>query len=152
MDRSGLAGYSSRRHALGLADPDTNPTDSPSRANCGFPARPSPSGSTKTNGYEFDARSGTLAVQRGNGSSVLLPTSGKGIKPGVWVLAVRLQLHYLQAALIPVLKIVISESGNVSYAVYEGERNASVNPCPEQMKYHDPCRKLAQDTKAAVSQ
>ena len=117
-----------------------------------FPGQTVPSSSTKTNGYEFDARSGTLAVQRDNGSSVLLPTSGKGIKPGVWVLAVRLQLHYLQAALIPVLKIVISESGNVSYAVYEGERNASVNPCPEQMKYHDPCRKLAQDTKAAVSQ
>ena len=107
-----------------------------------FPGQAIPSGAMTTRRYEFDAEAGTLAV--GNDDSNLVPLLGSGasLTPGDWTLAIRLQHEYLQAAVIPVLGILISESGDVSYSVYPGIHEAAVNPCPTRASDSDSCRKL----------
>lgn len=107
-----------------------------------FPGQAIPNSATATRHYEFNAVAGTLAV--GNPASDLEPllSSGEGLTPGVWTLAIRLQHEYLQAAVIPVLGILVPESGDVAYTVYPGAREAAVNPCPKRASDSDSCRKL----------
>ena len=93
--------------------------------------------------FEFDPRAARLAVRDPDGGASVSDSSGSGLAPGVWALAVRLRHGYLQAAVIPVLKVAVSELGNVSYAVYQGELSAVVNPCPEQLQHTESCRRLA---------
>ena len=59
---------------------------------------------------------------------VQLASSGDQLEPGIWILTVRLRSGYQLAAYIPVVKIVVSPHGDVSYEVYEGE--LGVNPSP----------------------
>ena len=69
--------------------------------------------------YEYDARAGTLAV--GDGESFeRVRASGPRLDPGSYTLAVRLQWQYREAALIPVMSIGVSPSGEVTYRVYRG--------------------------------
>ena len=114
-----------------------------------FPGQIIPNSATTTKHYEFDAAAGTLAA--GDSASDLepLPGSGEGLTPSVWSLAIRLQHEYLQAAVIPVLGISISASGDVAYTVYPGARESVVNPCPEWAEDSDSCRKLAMTQRAA---
>ena len=102
-----------------------------------------PTGGTVTHEYEFGAREGRLAVRVGDDVLPVRSTSGEALAPGAYVLAVRLRLDHLQAAVIPVLGIVISEAGDVLYTVYAGERSAGVNACPELLQHTDSCRRLA---------
>ena len=53
-----------------------------------------------------------------------MDSSGEGLGRGVWTLGVRLRHEWHEAAFIPVMKIVVAESGVVAYEAYEGELNA----------------------------
>ena len=101
-----------------------------------------PSGGVVTHEYEFSARERRLAVRVGDEVRPAQYSSGEALAPGTYALAVRLRLDHLQAAVIPVLRIMISEVGDVSYMVYEGERSAGVNACPELLQHTDSCRRL----------
>lgn len=79
-----------------------------------------------THSYEFDARGPRLAVRGADGSYVDLRSSGAGLDPGAYVLAVRLRQAYLEAAVIPVLILRVAESGNVAYEVFTGNVSATV--------------------------
>lgn len=107
-----------------------------------FPGQIGPSGGTQIRRYEFNALAGTLAVRNAAGDLAPVLQSADGLTPGAWVLAVRLRRDYLQAAVIPILKMVVSESEQVTYTAYVGERNAALNPCPERMRQTDACRHL----------
>ncbi|MCY3959011.1 MAG: hypothetical protein OXG65_12040 [Chloroflexi bacterium] len=101
--------------------------------------------------YEFDALAGALAAQTAGGDFAPVQAAGDRLTPGVWVLAVRIRQHNLQAAVIPVLKIVISKPGDVTYSVYPGERRTAVNPCPERVRHTVSCRQLDGKTTSPVS-
>ena len=107
-----------------------------------FPGQMGPSGGTEIRRYEFDALAGTLAVRNAAGDLAPVLQSADRLTPGAWVLAVRLRRDYLQAAIIPILKMVVSESGQVTYTAYPGERSAALNPCPERMQDTPGCRHL----------
>lgn len=79
-----------------------------------------------THRYEFDARKPRLAVRGADGSYVDLRSSGPGLDPGTYVLAVRLRQAYLEAAVIPVLMLRIAETGDVAYEVFAGDVSAAV--------------------------
>ena len=74
--------------------------------------------------YELDADKGQLSVGTARGTLVRVDSSGEGLGPGTWTLGVRLRHEWHEAAFIPVMKIVVAESGDVTYEVYEGELNA----------------------------
>ena len=74
--------------------------------------------------YEFDPRSATLAVRGDGGEFEVAESSGSGLEPGVWTLAVRLRGDWWEVALIPVMKIVVAQDGSVDYEVYEGDLEA----------------------------
>ena len=95
-----------------------------------------------TKSYEFNALAGNLAVRNEASDLVPISASGDGLTPGIWSLAVRLQHEHLQAAIIPLIEVAISESGKVAYTVYPGPREAAVKPCPERVRDTDSCRKL----------
>ena len=97
-----------------------------------------------TQEYEFDARAERLAVWEADGGFVALPSSEGRLVPGAYVLAARLRLDYLEAAIIPVLKIVVSEAGGVVYTVYEDDLSVPVNPCPSRLKDSESCRQAAE--------
>ncbi len=103
-----------------------------------------PGDGSTTHVYEFDARANRLAVREADGGFAALPSSEGRLAPGAYVLAARLRLNYLEAAIIPVVKIVISEDGGVAYTVYEGDLSVAVNPCPERLKNSQSCRQAAE--------
>ena len=100
--------------------------------------------------YEFDALAGTLAVRATDGFATV-PASGAGLEPGVYVLVMRLQQNYLEAAVTPVLKMVLSESGAVAYTIYEGDLRVTPSACPERLEGAESCRKLTSNARTAVS-
>ena len=86
-----------------------------------------PGQGTTLHGYEFDPRAVSLLA----GDEVSLTatqSSGSELGPGVWALAVRLRGDWWKVALIPVMKIVVAEDGEVHYEVYKGELNAPDTP------------------------
>lgn len=101
-----------------------------------------PSGQPTTIRYEFSGDSQQLAVRRADGALDALPKSGDRLAAGDYVLAVRLQHHHLQAAVIPVLRVMIAQGGNTSYATFQGNRTATVDPCPQRLKDTESCRRL----------
>ncbi len=74
--------------------------------------------------YEFDFLAPGLAVRREHGVLKPLDLSEAVLGPASYVLAVRLRHEYQprywqDAAIIPVLKITVSETGEVSYQIHE---------------------------------
>ena len=74
--------------------------------------------------YEFDFLAPSLAVRREHGVLKPLDRSEGVLDLGSYVLAVRLRHeyqpnHWRDAAIIPVLRITVSETGEVSYQVHE---------------------------------
>ena len=116
-----------------------------------FPGQVGPSGGTEIRRFEFDALAGALGVRNAAGDLAPVLQAADELTPGAWVLAVRLRRDYLQAAVIPVLKIVVSESGQVIYTAYSGERSAAMNPCPERMQQTPGCRHLMATAKPTSS-
>ncbi len=74
--------------------------------------------------YEFDPRAAILGVRGDEGDFEVTESSGTGLEPGVWTLAVRLRGDWWEVALIPVMKIVVTQDGRVHYEVYEGDLEA----------------------------
>ena len=79
-----------------------------------------PTNQTATHRYEFDPQQGRLAVAGRDGVFSPVVSSGGVLRAGAWTLGVRLRHDWYEAAFVPVMKIVVSESGNVSFDVYEG--------------------------------
>ncbi len=82
--------------------------------------------------YEFDFLAPSLAVRREHGVLNPLERSDAVLDSGSYVLAVRLRHEYKprywrDAAIIPVLRIVVSQTGEVSYQVHE---DAGGEPAP----------------------
>jgi len=95
-----------------------------------------------THEYEFGAREWRLAVKVGEEMVPARSSTAEALAPGTYVLAVRLRLEHLQAAVIPVLRTTIPEAGDVSYAVHRDTSSAAVNACPELLQHTDSCRRL----------
>ncbi len=102
-----------------------------------------PSSERARHSYTFDENSQQLAVQHADGTLEVLPSSGDRLTPGTYVLAVRLRHNHLQAAIIPVLKIMIANNGSTSYATFPDDRRAAVDPCPTRLQNTESCRRLA---------
>ena len=92
--------------------------------------------------YQFHGDAQQLAVQRTDGTLDVLATSGDRLAPGDYVLAVRLRHHHLQAAVIPVLRVMIAEDGTTSYATFQGSATATVDPCPDRLRNTESCRRF----------
>ena len=110
-----------------------------------FAGQIAPGGET-THVYEFDARQNQLTVQNRDGAFVAIQSSGDRLVPGLYVLAVRLRYNHLQAAIIPVMRIAIADSGLLDYTLYEGEHATQVLPCPERLQDTASCRRLAHES------
>ncbi|MCY3959016.1 MAG: hypothetical protein OXG65_12065 [Chloroflexi bacterium] len=77
---------------------------------------------------QFDPRDVSLSVQNEDGSVAQTMASGGGLEPGVWVLAVRLRGEWWEVAFIPLIKVSVSQTGDISYQVYEGTLGAALMP------------------------
>ncbi|MDE2903435.1 MAG: hypothetical protein OXP73_10465 [Chloroflexota bacterium] len=95
-----------------------------------------------THEYEFSARERRLAVRVGDAMVPAQSSSAEALAPGAYVLAVRLRLAHLQAAVLPVLRTTISETGDVTYAIHRDTSSAAVNACPELLQHTESCRRL----------
>ena len=89
-----------------------------------FPGQIGPGWGQTSRRYEFDFRVGSLAVRGEDGALTPVESSEWTSGSGSYVLAVRLRHKYQprlwrDAAVIPVLKITVSETGEVSYQVHE---------------------------------
>ncbi len=98
---------------------ETAPNRTSHEATSWFAGQMTPGLEKLTHIYEYDARAGTLAVADGE-SFERVRASGPRLDPGSYTLAVRLQWQYREAALIPVMSIGVSPSGEVTYRVYRG--------------------------------
>ena len=84
--------------------------------------------------YVFDPRSASLSVRASDGSLSAAGGGGDALDPGRWTLALRLNRDVRHrayvgqeaAAYIPVMHVDISQSGDMSFAVYEGDLNAGL--------------------------
>lgn len=81
-----------------------------------------------TRRFEFDPRAVTLDLEDSNGVLSPVDSSGEGLAPGLWALAVRLRGDWWEAALIPVVHISVTASGDVAYRAYEG--SLEIHPIP----------------------
>ncbi len=77
-----------------------------------------------THSYELDVPASTLAVRNQSGALVSLDTSDGEIGTGAWVLALRLQHewqpnYWRETAFIPVLRIDVSDTGEIRFSVDE---------------------------------
>ncbi|MCY3748406.1 MAG: hypothetical protein OXG64_03830 [Chloroflexi bacterium] len=84
-----------------------------------------PGKGTTTFAYNFDARVPRLAVRGDDGVFANVQSSGAGLESGVWALAVRLRGDWWELALIPVLRIVVSEDGGIAYEAFEAAPRAA---------------------------
>ena len=77
--------------------------------------------------YEFEPRTGTLALWDGNAYTSLSPPQPQ-LRPGNWMLAARPNVNREEVGLIPVLQFTLSQDGDFTYKVYEGSLNAMLLP------------------------
>ena len=73
--------------------------------------------------YEFDPRTGTLALWDGNGYTSLSSPHSQ-LRPGSWMLAARPNINREEVGLIPVLHFTLAQDGTFTYKVYEGSLDA----------------------------
>ena len=83
-----------------------------------------PSAKTTTHTYQFDARGSRLAIQNSDGAFAATASSGSVQGTGVWALALRLRHEWRpgswrDAVYIPVLRVTVSEAGEVLFHVYD---------------------------------
>ena len=69
--------------------------------------------------YEFDPRTGALAVWDGN-DYTSLGDPQPALGPGDWLLAARPNINGRKVGLIPVLHFTLANDGNFTYKAYEG--------------------------------
>ena len=73
--------------------------------------------------YEFEPRTGTLALWDGSGYTSLSEAQPQ-LRPGNWMLAARPNINREEVGLIPVLQFTLTEDGDFTYKVYEGSLDA----------------------------
>ena len=78
--------------------------------------------------YEFDPRAPKLLVRGEDGAYAAARSSGQGLGPGIWTLALRLRGDWWEVAFIPVMKIEISTDDVVTYEVYSGVLDSVLSP------------------------
>ena len=93
----------------------------------------SPSSATSSHTYALDVQVPSLAVRDERGAFTPLPTSEGDLGAGTWVLALRLRHEWQpniwrEAAFIPVLRITISESGEVAFSFFDDVREKTLQP------------------------
>lgn len=71
--------------------------------------------------YRFDPEMVSFAVRGGDGQSVDTPSSGQSLPSGEWTLGLRLRHEWREVAFVPVMKVSIGETGQVSFRLFEGE-------------------------------
>ena len=94
------------------------------RAVAWFEGQIPPGRGTTSHTYAFDILSPSLAAQDESGAFATIAGSLRVLGAGAWTLAIRLQHewqpgYWRQAAFIPVMRIRVSEAGEVSYAVFD---------------------------------
>ena len=109
------------------AFPLIRPTDTAAQW---FAGQAVPRPETVVHRYEFDPRMATLVLIGNDDEPTELSSSGDGLSPGVWVLGVRLRSDYQLVAFVPAVKVVISDTGDASYQVYQGELGVRPTPGP----------------------
>ncbi len=77
--------------------------------------------------YQFEPRTATLAQWDGSGYATL-EYLGRDYEPGIWLLAMRLLHRQHEAALIPVLRVELTESNDYTYIAYQGSIDAMLVP------------------------
>lgn len=82
--------------------------------------------------YEFDSLLPSLAVQNANGTLEAVDASAGDLGMGTWTLAIRLQHewqpnYWRQAAFIPVMRVRISEAGEVSFTLFDDVLDTSAS-------------------------
>ena len=100
-----------------------------------FAGQMAPGRETTTLHYVYDARTSRLAVRR-SGHGTELASSGDGVGEGIWMLNLRLlravdrgtYVAQEEVAVIPLIQIEISETGEVTGFVYDGARGSEVEP------------------------
>ena len=70
--------------------------------------------------FQFDSLAGTLEVKNNDGSVSAVTASGQGLGPGTYTLLVRLQRDWREVGVIPIMKITVSSTNDVTYQAYEG--------------------------------
>ena len=73
--------------------------------------------------YEFEPRTGTLALWDGNGYRSLSEPQG-ALAPGTWLLAARPNVNREEVGLIPILKFTLADDGTFTFRAYEGSLDA----------------------------
>lgn len=73
--------------------------------------------------YEFEPRTGTLALWDGSGYRSLSDTQEQ-LEPGSWMLAARPNVNREEVGLIPVLQFTLADDGSYTFKVYEGSLDA----------------------------
>ena len=73
--------------------------------------------------YEFEPRTGTLALWDGSGYTSLSQAQPQ-LRPGNWMLAARPNINREEVGLIPVLQFTLTEDGDFTYKIYEGSLDA----------------------------
>ena len=109
------------------AFPLVRPTDTAAQW---FAGQAVPRPETVVHRYEFDPRKATLDLIGKDDEPTELSSSGDGLSPGVWVLGVRLRSDYQLVAFVPAVKVVISDTGDASYQVYQGDLGVRPTPGP----------------------
>ena len=77
--------------------------------------------------YEFEPRTGTLALWDGSGYTSLAPPQSQ-LRPGNWTLAARPNVNREEVGLIPLLHFTLTADGEDTYKVYEGSLDAMLLP------------------------
>jgi hypothetical protein len=93
-----------------------------------YAGRITPGRGNTTHTFRFNPRSVSLEWGDSKGEFFEIESSGAPPGPGIWALALRLRHGYRQAATVPILRIVVAESGDVSYRLYDAELRTTVNP------------------------
>lgn len=88
---------------------------------------------TSSHTYALDVQVPSLSARNDRGAFTPLPAAEGDLGAGTWVLALRLRHEWRpgtwrEAAFIPVLRITISESGEVAFAVFDDVREESLQP------------------------
>lgn len=87
-----------------------------------------PGPETTIHRFKLDPRAPSLAVRDQNGGFRAAKSSGSGLDSGVWTLGVRLRGDWWEVAFIPVMKIVVTPAGEVSYETYSGLLDSALDP------------------------
>lgn len=77
-------------------------------------------------GYEFDPGAARLVFRDGAGQIVEAASSGGSLTVGDWTVSLRLRRGWHEVAFIPVMKVTVSETGQASFQIFDGELNVQL--------------------------